>query len=116
MLYLVIKTLVSALIIVAVSELSRRSTLLGGLLASLPLTSLLAFIWLYRDTHDTAKIAGLSTSIFWLVLPSLVLFLVLPALLRRGFQFPSALALATTAMLAAYGAMTAVLRALHVKI
>ena len=115
MLYLIVKTLVSALIIVAVSELSRRSSLLGALLASLPLTSLLAFIWLYRDTHDTEKIAALSTDIFWLVLPSLVLFVALPALLRRGFHFPSALALSTAAMLAAYGAMAAVLRAVHIK-
>lgn len=116
MYYLLIKTLISAVIIVAISELSRRSSLLGALLASLPLTSLLAFIWLYRDTHDTAKIAALSTSIFWLVLPSLVLFLVLPVLLRRGFHFPSALALSTLAMLAAYGAMTAILRALHIRL
>lgn len=116
MTYLIIKTLISALIIVAISELSRRSSAAGALLASLPLTSLLAFIWLYRDTHDTAKIAALSTSIFWLVLPSLVLFLALPVLLRRGFHFPSALALATTAMLAAYGAMAAGLRALHIKL
>ena len=50
------------------------------------------------------------------MLPSLVLFLVLPALLRRGFHFPSALALSTLAMLAAYGAMTAILRALHVRL
>ena len=116
MLYLILKTLVSALIIVAVSELARRSSFLAALLASLPLTSLLAFIWLYRDTHDTAKIASLSTGIFWLVLPSLVLFLALPALLRRGFHFPSALALATAALLAAYGATTAALRLLNVKL
>jgi uncharacterized membrane protein (GlpM family) len=114
--YLVVKTLISAVIIVAVSELSRRSSLLGGLLASLPLTSLLAFVWLFRDTHDTGKIAALSTSIFWLVLPSLVLFLILPFLLRRGFHFPSALALSTVAMLAAYGAMMLVLRALHIRL
>ena len=82
----------------------------------MPLTSLLAFIWLYRDTHDSTKIAALSTSIFWLVLPSLVLFLALPALLRRGFHFPSALALATAAMLAAYGAMSAALRVFHIKL
>lgn len=116
MTYLMIKTLVSALIIVAVSEIARRSSVVGALVASLPLTSLLAFIWLYRDTGDAAKIAALSTSIFWLVLPSLVLFLSLPALLRRGVHFPSALALATVAMLAAYGAMTGVLRVFGIKL
>lgn len=116
MTYLIIKTLVSAVIIVAVSETARRSSLVGALVASLPLTSLLAFIWLYRDTADTAKIAALSTSIFWLVLPSLVLFLALPVLLRRGLQFPSALLLATTAMLAAYAVMTGTLRLFGVKL
>ncbi|MEO5722098.1 MAG: DUF3147 family protein, partial [Chthoniobacterales bacterium] len=68
MTYLVIKTLVSALIVVGISEIARRSSVLGALLASLPLTSLLAFIWLYRDTGDVTKIAALSTGIFWLVL------------------------------------------------
>lgn len=116
MTYLIIKTLISALVIVAVSEIARRSSLFGALVASLPLTSLLAFIWVYRDTGDAAKIAALSTSIFWLVLPSLVLFLLLPVLLRRGFQFPLAICLATGAMLTAYGAMTGTLRLLGVKL
>lgn len=116
MTYLIIKTLVSAVIIVAISELARRSSLLGALLGSLPLTSLLAFIWLYRDTRDAAKIAALSTSIFWLVLPSLVLFLVLPRLIGRGFSFYPALALSVTAMLAAYGAMTGALRLFGIKL
>jgi hypothetical protein len=116
MTYLIVKTLVSALIIVLISEVARRSSLLGALVASLPLTSLLAIIWLYRDTHDTIRIAALSTSIFWLVLPSLVLFLALPAFLRRGFHFPAALALATLLMLAAYGAMTGALRIFGIKL
>src|SRR5690349_12496787 len=68
----IIKLLISAAIIVAVSEVSKRSSLIGGLLASLPLTSFLAMLWLYKDTKDTAKVAALSMSIFWLVLPSLV--------------------------------------------
>jgi len=52
----------------------------------------------------------LSQSIFWLVLPSLVLFLVLTALLRMGLPFATALVTATLSMLAAYGAMIALLR------
>ena len=73
--------------------------------ASLPLVSFLAMIWLYHDTRDTHKIAALSTSIFWLVLPSLVLFLALPVLLKRGVSFYPALVISTSAMLACYGAM-----------
>lgn len=110
MTYLIIKTLISALIIVAVSELSRRSSAVGALLASLPLTSLLAFIWLYRDTHDAAKIGALSTSIFWLVLPSLVFFVALPPLLKAKMNFYASLGLATALMLACYGTMLVALK------
>ena len=74
MLQTAIKVLLTAVLVVAISEAAKRSTLLGGILASLPLTSLLAIIWVYGETGDTARIANLSVSIFWYVLPSLVLF------------------------------------------
>jgi hypothetical protein len=64
-----------------------RSIVLGGILASLPLTSLLAFIWLYGETGDTGKAASLSVNIFRYVLPSLVLFIVLPVLFTARLQF-----------------------------
>jgi hypothetical protein len=101
----ILKFFISAAVIVAVSEISKRSTFIGGLLASLPLTSLLAFMWLWRDTHDSAKLAALSTSIFWLVLPSPVLFVVLPVLLKRGIAFWPSLGISVVAMLVSYGAM-----------
>jgi len=69
--YYAIKILLTAGIVVAVSEASKRSSILGGLLASLPLISFLGMIWLYIDTGSTEKVAELSSSIFWLVLPSL---------------------------------------------
>jgi hypothetical protein len=106
----IIKLLISAAIILAVSEVSKRSSFLGGLLASLPLTSFLAMLWLYHDTKDTAKVASLSTSIFWLVLPSLVFFIALPALLKTGVTFYASFAAATAVMLACYGIMLLVLK------
>lgn len=106
-----IKVLISALLVAAVSEVARRSSLLGALLASLPVTSLLAFIWLYRETGDTQKVAALSADIFWLVLPSLVLFLLLPALLRLGWNFWTSLGLSCAASAVAYGLMSFALRA-----
>jgi len=116
MIYPILKVIVSALIISAVSEISKRSSLLGGLLASLPLVSLLAMIWLYRETHDSARVAGLSISIFWLVLPSLILFLILPLLLKRHVPFYPALGLSVLGMLAAYGLMILVLTKAGVKL
>ena len=84
---LAVKFAVTAAVVVAVSEIAKRSTLWGALLASLPLTSLLAFVWLYVETGDSQRIATLSQSIFWLVLASLPLFLMLPLLLRSGWRF-----------------------------
>src|SRR4029079_14853887 len=95
--YYATKILISAALVVLVSELTKRSTVAGAILASIPLVSVLAMICLYADTHDVAQVASLSRSIFWLVLPSLVLFVVLPALLQRGFGFFASLAFAVRA-------------------
>jgi hypothetical protein len=116
MLQVVIKLIVSALIVVAVSEVSKRTTTVGALLASLPLTSLLAMIWLYVDTGDTTKVADLAGGIFWLVLPSLALFLILPVLLRAGYAFWPALGMAGGATMASYIAEVWVLGALGVRV
>lgn len=87
MTYLIIKALLSGAIIATVSEVARRSPGIGGLIVSLPLISLLTFIWLWRDTGDSERIAALSQSAFWFFLPSMPLFLVLPLLLRAGVHF-----------------------------
>ena len=87
MTYLLLKALVSGLLIAAASELARRNPGIGGLVASLPLVSILAMIWLWRDTSDIERVATLSQATFWFVIPSLPMFLVLPALLRSDFGF-----------------------------
>jgi hypothetical protein len=109
MLQAAIKVLVTAVLVVAISEVAKRSTILGGIVASLPLTSLLAFIWLYGETGNTARIASLSVSIFWYVLPSLVLFVTLPMLLSHGLGFWPSLTIASALTFAAYLLMTALL-------
>jgi hypothetical protein len=93
MIYLIIKAALSGIIVMAVSEVARRSPGLGGLIASLPLISILAMIWLWQDTADTERIAAQSQATFWFVLPSLPMFLVVPAMLRHGLGFWPALAL-----------------------
>ena len=107
---LVIKTLISALLIATASELAKRVPWLGALIISLPVTSILALIWLYHDTGDVAQVASLSQAICWLVVPSLVLFIALPALLRAGWSFWPSLAIACLCTIAAYGGMVVTLR------
>ena len=110
------KVAVSALAIVAVTEISKRSSFWGAALASLPLTSLLAFAWLHVEGAEPGKIASLSQSIFWLVLPSLVLFLLFPVLLRAGLEFWLSLALSCAATACAYAGMIALLSRLGVRV
>lgn len=93
MMYLIIKAALSGIIIVAVSEIAQRSPAIGGLIASLPLISILGIIWLWRDTADTGRVAAHAESTFWFVLPSLPMFLAFPAMLRHGVTFWLALGL-----------------------
>ena len=112
----IIKVAASALVIVAVAEIAKCSPLWAALLASLPLTSLLAFIWLYLDTGKSEPVAASAQSIFWMVLPLLVLFIALPLLLRAGWSFWASLAIASAATAAAYFAMVWVLRRVGVHV
>jgi hypothetical protein len=91
MIYFIVKCLLSGLIIAVVSEVAKRSPVLGALVVSLPLVSLLGILWLWRDTKDIERIADHAQSTFWYVLPSLPMFLVLPAMLRAGVGFWSSL-------------------------
>jgi hypothetical protein len=104
--YLVLKALLSGAIIAIVSEIARRSPGVGALIASLPLISVLGMMWLWRDTHDTARLAAHASATFWYVLPSLPMFLVIPALLKRGVPFWPALALGCALTIALYLSMT----------
>lgn len=108
--YYLIKLLISAAIIVAVSEVAKFNATLGGLIKSLPLISIIALIWVYIDTHDTAKTAALSTSTFWFVLPTLPMFLILPFLLGKGIGFYASLSISVFIMLLCYLATLASLK------
>ncbi len=116
MVYYVLKVLLSSVIIVLISEISKRSSLAGSVLASLPLMSLLAFVWLYIDTKDVAKISSLSNGIFWLVIPTLLLFIMLPWLLKRQVYFWWALSISTSAMVVFYFLTIFVLKKFGIKI
>jgi hypothetical protein len=111
--YYIVKIAVTTALIVLISEISKRSTLAGAILASVPLISVLAMMWLYSETRDTAQVAALARSILWLVLPSLLLFILLPVLLERGLNFYASLAASVGATILAYYITIAVLR--HVR-
>jgi len=101
---LVGKGLFSGAVIVTASEIAKRSAVFGALVISLPLASIMSMTWLYNDTEDTAQVADFAESILWLVIPSMLLFLILPFLLRRGWGFEASMALGIVATIVAYGA------------
>ena len=102
MTYLIIKAAVSGTLVMIISEVARRSPGLGGLIASLPLVSLLGIVWLWRDTSDVERIASHAEATFWFVLPSLPMFLAFPAMLRHGVEFWLALVLSCVLTMVLY--------------
>lgn len=88
MTYFILKAALSGVLIAIISEVARRYPSFGGLIASLPLISLLAIIWLWRDTGgDVSQVAAHARATLWYVVPSLPLFLILPWMMERGVNF-----------------------------
>ena len=96
------KGLFSGAVIVAASEIAKKSTIFGALVISLPLASIMSMTWLYNDTKDKTQVADYAESILWLVLPSMVLFLILPILLRRDWEFEAAMGAGILLTIVAY--------------
>ncbi len=100
--YFVVKILTSAVLIALISTIAKRSTFFGALTASLPITSLLALVWMYQENKDVEPIAAMSFEILWLVIPSMAFFVVLPFTLRKGLSFYPSLLIACAATIVAY--------------
>ena len=103
--YLLIKASLSGILIAIISEVAKRYPGFGGLIASLPLVSVLGMIWLWRDKPDALNMADHAEATFWFVLPSLPMFLLIPLLLRHGIGFWVALLAGCVLTVALYGLM-----------
>lgn len=115
MIYTVVKFIITSLFIVTIAELAKRSPWFAALIDSLPLISILAMFWIYIDTKDVGKIAEFATGVFWLVLPSLVFFISLPVLLKKGVNFYLSMGLSMAATAACYLLMIAILARFGIK-
>ena len=116
MAYYTLKIVVTTVLVVVISEVAKRSTLTGAFLASIPLVSVLAMIWLYIDTKDVDKISTLSLSIFWLVIPSLSLFISLPILLKQGINFYISISISVLITILCYWLMILLLQHLGIRL
>ena len=106
MLLFALKAILSGILVAAISTVARRYPGWGGLIASLPLVSVLSMLWLYGETRDAESVARLSLGAFWFFLPSIPMFLVIPALLRAGVGFALTMAIACVMTMILYAAMS----------
>lgn len=106
MLLFLLKALVSGLLVATISLVAKRYPGWGGLIASLPLVSVMAMLWLYGETRDPEKVAALSIGAFWFFLPSIPMFLIIPAMLRGGVPFVATMATACITTVALYAGMS----------
>ena len=116
MLQTIIKLFISSVIIVIVSEIAKKNTFLGGMIVSIPLISILSMVWLYIDTENIENVNSLSNSIFWMVIPSLALFVSLPILLKSGVNFYVGMGLSILITLGCYGLTIFVLARFGIKL
>ena len=106
MTWIITKYLLTAGMVVFISEVAKRSDRLGGFIAALPLMTLLTLVWLYVENQSEEKIANHAYYTFWYVLPTLPMFLLIPWMLRSGISFPLTI-LAAAALTAGLFALTA---------
>lgn len=87
MAYYITKLIITTLLIVLISEIAKRSSLAGAILAAIPLVSILAMTWMYIDTNESDAAVAFSNNIIWLIVPSMTLFIAFPFLIKKGLGF-----------------------------
>lgn len=116
MAFYITKLLITSLLILAISEIAKRSSYMAALLTSIPLISILSMLWLYIETKDIEKVSALASGVFWLVLPSLALFIALPLLLKTGLNFYISITLSISITVVCYWIMITTLSYFDIKL
>lgn len=116
MTYLITKALLSGIIIATVSELAKKNNLVASIVHSLPLMSLLAFVWLYAETKDASLIGRHAWGTFWFVLPTLPMFLLMPWMIQKLGGFWPAFGAGIALTIALYALTMRLLDAAGVKL
>ncbi|WP_324172842.1 DUF3147 family protein [Sulfurimonas sp.] len=113
--YYIIKLLITTLLIVLISEIAKRHSLAGAMLAAIPLVSILAMTWMYIDTNDTKTAVEFSNSIIWLIVPSMTLFLAFPIFIKNGFSFYLSMSISILMTIFAYYSVIFLLEKLGIR-
>tara|TARA_B100000427_G_scaffold78837_1_gene64237 strand:+ start:3861 stop:4211 length:351 start_codon:yes stop_codon:yes gene_type:complete len=105
-----IKIILSAIIILIASEVAKKSIILGSIIVSLPLMSLLTISWIQVETKDTERIISLSYNIFWMTLLSLSFFILFPYLLKKDIPFGWSMGIALIVMVSLFLILVSLLK------
>ena len=116
MTYYITKLLITTFLIVLISEIGKRYSLAGALLAAIPLVSILAMTWMYVDTNEATSAVEFSKRIVWLIAPSMTLFIVFPILIKKGVGFYPSMFVATVMTIFAYYSVIFVLEKFGIKL
>ena len=116
MVYYITKLTITALLIVLISEIVKRSSLAGALLAAIPLVSILAMTWMYIDTGESKNAVEFSSRIVWLIAPSMTLFIIFPILIKKGLGFYSSMGISIMMTIFAYYSVIFILGKFGIKL
>jgi len=114
--YYITKLVITALLIVLISEIAKRSSLVGAILAAIPLVSILAMTWMYIDTGDSSAAVEFSQRIVWLIAPSMTLFIAFPILIKKGMGFYPSMFISVAMTVFAYYSVIFILDKFGVKL
>lgn len=116
MAYYITKLIITTFLIVLISEIAKRSSLVGALLAAIPLVSILAMTWMYVDTNSSTNAVEFSNRIVWLIAPSMTLFIVFPILIKKGLSFYPSMGISIVMTILAYYSVIFVLGKFGIKL
>lgn len=116
MAYYLTKLIITALLIVLISEIAKRNSLLGAMLAAIPLVSILAMTWMYIDTNDNHTAVEFSNRIVWLIAPSMTLFISFPILIKKGLGFYPSMLISIFMTIFAYYSVIYILEKFGIKL
>ncbi len=114
--YYIIKLIITTFLIVLISEIAKRSSLAGALLAAIPLVSILAMTWMYIDTDSSNNAVEFSNRIVWLIAPSMTLFIAFPILIKKGLGFYASMGISIVLTIMAYYSVIFVLSRFGIKL
>jgi hypothetical protein len=114
--YFITKLIITTLLIVLISEIAKRSSLAGALLAAIPLVSILAMTWMYVDTDSSENAVEFSYRIVWLIAPSMTLFIAFPILIKKGLGFYSSMGISIVMTIFAYYSVIFILGKFGIKL